>query len=59
MSDFQKDIEKIKNPQNIREALFASGPTTLMRALEKDPTASPAHQCLLAIARRVTIVHFV
>lgn len=38
MSDFRKDIAKIKNPENIREALFASGPSVLMRAFEKDPT---------------------
>jgi len=38
MSEFQKDIERIKNPENIRAALYASGPTTLMRAFERDPT---------------------
>jgi hypothetical protein len=38
MSDFQKDIETIKNPKNIKEALYASGPGTLLKAFEKDPT---------------------
>ncbi len=36
--DLEKEIEKIKNPTNIREALYASGPSVLMRAFELDPT---------------------
>lgn len=40
MNDFQKYIETIKNPKNIREALFASGPQVLMKAFQKDPTVT-------------------
>jgi len=40
MTDFRKDVAKIKNPEKIREALFASGPSILMRAFEKDPTVA-------------------
>ncbi len=38
MSDFQEDIVRLKDPKNIKEALFASGPSVLMRAFERDPT---------------------
>jgi len=38
MSDFQKDLETIKNPENIKEAVYASGPGNLMKVFEKDPT---------------------
>jgi hypothetical protein len=38
MTDFHEDINSLKNPKNIKEALFASGPSLLMRAFEKDQT---------------------
>lgn len=38
MSDFRKDIETVKNPGNIKEALYASGPGNLTRVFDKDPT---------------------
>jgi hypothetical protein len=34
----ERKIKKIKNPANIQEALYASGPSVLMRAFELDPT---------------------
>jgi len=38
MSEFQKDLETIKNPEKIKEAVYASGPGNLMKVFEKDPT---------------------
>jgi hypothetical protein len=38
MPDYRNEIERIKNPENIHEAVYASGPYTLMRAFENDPT---------------------
>ncbi len=38
MIDYGKKIEKIKNPENIRGALFASSPYVLKKAFEKDQT---------------------
>ena len=35
---YREDIEKIKNPKNIREALCASSPYTLRKAFENDQT---------------------
>jgi hypothetical protein len=37
---YREDIEKIKNPKNIREALCASSPYTLRKAFENDETVS-------------------
>ena len=37
MNDFHEDMVRLKDPKNIKEALFASGPSVLMRAFEKDP----------------------
>ena len=37
MSDFHEDIVKLKDPKTIKEALFASCPSVLMRAFEKNP----------------------
>lgn len=37
MSNLSDDLEKIKNPDNIHEALFASGPNGLMKAFERNP----------------------
>jgi hypothetical protein len=34
----EREIKKLKNPENIKEALYASGPAVLMRAFELDPT---------------------
>ncbi|UCE16676.1 MAG: hypothetical protein JSV12_03470 [Candidatus Bathyarchaeota archaeon] len=36
MYDYKKDIEMIKNPENIREAVYASSPCGLMIAFEND-----------------------
>ena len=37
MPNLSDDLGKIKNPKNIHEALFASGPNGLMKAFERDP----------------------
>ena len=36
MYDYKKDLEKIKNPENIREAVFASSPYVLRKVFEND-----------------------
>ena len=38
MPDYSKAIKKIKNPENIHEATYASGPYTLMKAFHNDST---------------------
>jgi|GEM_PF-1997665 hypothetical protein len=38
MTDYRKEIESIKNPENIQEAIYASGPNALMKAFKRDPT---------------------
>jgi hypothetical protein len=38
MYDYGEDIERIKNPEHIREAVYASSPYVLMRAFENDLT---------------------
>lgn len=38
MSSYREDIERLKNPKNIREALCASSPYTLRKAFENDET---------------------
>ena len=40
MPNLSDDLGKIKNPKNIHEALFASGPNALMKAFERDPTVN-------------------
>lgn len=40
MVDYRKEIEKIKNPENIHEAVYANSPYVLMKAFEKDQTVS-------------------
>lgn len=36
MADYRKDVTRLKKPENIKEAMYASGPYTLMRAFEND-----------------------
>jgi hypothetical protein len=38
MTEYSKEIEKVKNPKNISEALYASSPYTLKKAFENDQT---------------------
>lgn len=38
MADYSRDVERIKNPQNISEAMYADSPYTLMKAFENDET---------------------
>ena len=38
MTEYRKEIEKVKNPKNISEALYASSPYTLKKAFENDQT---------------------
>lgn len=38
MADYSRDIERIKTPQNITEALYANSPYTLIKAFENDDT---------------------
>ncbi len=38
MPGYLKDIERLKNPENIHEAIYASSPYVLMKAFEQDPT---------------------
>lgn len=38
MPSYVKDIERLKNPANIREAIYASSPYVLMNAFEQDAT---------------------
>jgi hypothetical protein len=38
MADYRKDVARLKKPENIKEAIYASGPYTLMRAFEMDQT---------------------
>jgi len=38
MPNYQKDIKKLKNPENIQEALYASSPYVLIKAFQHDPT---------------------
>lgn len=40
MEEIHKNIEKIKNPENIDEAIYASGPNSLMKAFKKDLTVN-------------------
>jgi len=37
MADYSKDIERLKNPENIKEAVYASSPYVLMKVFENDP----------------------
>ncbi len=37
MNEWTKDLRNIHDPKNIKEALYASGPSVLQRAFEKDP----------------------
>lgn len=37
MSDLQQDLETIKDPVKIKEAVYASGPYTLLQAFARDP----------------------
>jgi hypothetical protein len=37
MASYQDDIKKLKDPNNINEALFASSPYVLRKAFERDP----------------------
>lgn len=37
MADYSKDIEMLKNPENIKEAVYASSPYVLMKVFENDP----------------------
>lgn len=38
MTDYNKEIERIKNPENIREAVYASSPLGLKKTFENDLT---------------------
>ncbi|MFC1855908.1 hypothetical protein ACFL2A_05145 [Thermodesulfobacteriota bacterium] len=38
MPDYSNAIKKIRNPENIHEAMYASGPYTLMKAFQNDTT---------------------
>jgi len=38
MTDYNKEIERIKNPENIREAVYASSPFVLKKTFENDLT---------------------
>ncbi len=38
MPNYRQAIQKIKNPENIHEAVYASGPNALMKAFLKDRT---------------------
>lgn len=40
MSEIREELEKIKNPQNIYGALYASGPYTLMKFFKRDSTVN-------------------
>jgi len=39
-NDYSKEIEVIKNPENIREAVYASSPYVLKKAFENDLTVN-------------------
>jgi hypothetical protein len=54
MSDIEKDIEIIKDPRNIQEALFASGPHVLMKAFEKDPIVIRLIRAGLKVVPRIS-----
>jgi hypothetical protein len=40
MADYRKDVARLKKPENIKDAVFASGPYTLMKVFEADPTVN-------------------
>jgi hypothetical protein len=40
MVNYREEISKIKNPENIKEAMYASDPRVLMVAFQRDPTVS-------------------
>ena len=40
MSKYHEEIERLKDPTNIKEALYASGPYTLMKAFKNDEIVS-------------------
>lgn len=40
MADYRRDITRLKKPENIKEAMYASGPYTLLKAFEMDPTVN-------------------
>ena len=58
MSEYSKEIEKVKNPKNIREALYASSPYTLKKAFENDQTVlrlvKAGHKVAPLIAEELT-----
>ena len=40
MADYRKDVARLKKPENIKEAMYANGPYTLMKAFEADSTVN-------------------
>ena len=38
MPKYMKDVQRLRNPENIREALYASSPYVLRKAFVADPT---------------------
>lgn len=51
--NLERKIQKLKKPENIKEALYASGPAVLMRAFELDPTVKALIQSGSKVVRLI------